>query len=63
MPKWVKIFYTGRSNIILMGVLVDLKNQTSYMGKLCIWEKLYINFTFSDSRWVVSIFKILYYRF
>lgn len=39
-----KIFYTGRSNIILMGVLVGLKNQTSYLGKLCIWEKLYINF-------------------
>ena len=55
-----KFFYMGRSNIILMGVLVGLKNQTSHMGKLCIWEKLYINFTFSDSRWVVSIFKILY---
>jgi len=44
----------GRSNNILMGILVGLKNQTSYKGKLCIWEKLYINFTFSDSRWVVS---------
>jgi hypothetical protein len=55
-----KFFYTGRSNIILMEVLVGLKNQTSYMGKFYIWEKLYINFPFSDSRWVVSVFKIPY---
>ena len=55
-----KIFYMGRCNISLMGVLVGLKNQTSYMGKLCISEKLYINFKFSDSRWVVSTFKIPY---